>query len=830
MKQRKYEYGVARFLVLVAFMLVSVTAVSKTGLAAQTVTFSKPSGTYDTEFALSLTSGAGETIYYTLDGSDPRDSATRIEYQSEITVKDRKGDANVLTAIDPSLYDSANVRWDSEQKKFVTTLSLPSDSDIDKITTIRATSKDSAGTYSPVQTCSYFVGAMANHIKGIESYAKAAGIPLSIMSISMNQEDLFDSKKGIYVHGDIFDKALEEYLASGKTIDGRNAVDTARHLSANYNQKGKGWERPAHIDYFESDGTTTTCQVSQDCGIRIQGNFSRSDLQKGFRLFAREEYGEKNFKYPFFGTNSKNDQGEVISKFKKLTLRNGGNCAFTSKFNDAFWESLIGNLKVDKQAMRACVVYLNGEYWGLYILEEDFNDTFFEQKHGVNKDDVVVYKGDAEALAQGYKLDEGALPEGVTQEDYYFQPLLKFFANHENLKNPANYKIFAELVDVESIRDYFAMNIWVNNKWDWPGKNWSMWKTTKIDPTIPYADGKWRLCSYDLDFGGVSGSGDARTNTIKEDKLLDPEKAKDTMQTENGEQEVITKPHVMAFIYLMTNPDFRADFNKKLLSLTSNEFEKTKALERLEMFKNSYEPLFDQFFQRYPGTGNTNSAINGGYATYACIKSFLSKRESYIEKMITYSDTYHEGLTLKDEPDDDPSLYGITFRKDETPGTTKPTSKPSSVKLPAKGTKITSLSSGKYVITKSAKTGGTVTFIAPKSASKNKVTIPPTITYNKITYKVTKIQANAFAKNKKLTTVVIGKNITTIGKKAFYNCKNLNKITIKTKSLKASNIGSKAFANINAKAKVSVPKTKKSAYKAILKKRGLTGKKQKVTG
>ena len=53
------------------------------------------------------------------------------------------------------------------------------------------------------------------------------------------------------------------------------------------------WERQAHIDYLESDGDTTSCKLQQDCGVRIQGNYSRSDLQKGFRLYARKDYGEK---------------------------------------------------------------------------------------------------------------------------------------------------------------------------------------------------------------------------------------------------------------------------------------------------------------------------------------------------------------------------------------------------------------------------------------------------------------------------------------------------------------------------------------------------------
>ena len=59
------------------------------------------------------------------------------------------------------------------------------------------------------------------------------------------------------------------------------------------------------------------------------------------------------------------------------------------------------------KASRPCVVYLNGEYWGLYVLEEDYSDNYFEDHYGVSNKDVIVYKGDADALKLGYKLDEG---------------------------------------------------------------------------------------------------------------------------------------------------------------------------------------------------------------------------------------------------------------------------------------------------------------------------------------------------------------------------------------------------------------------------------------
>ena len=83
-----------------------------------------------------------------------------------------------------------------------------------------------------------------------------------------------------------------------------------------------------------------------------------------------------------------------MDKYKKLTLRAGGNAAFVAKYNDAYWQSLIKDLKCDTQSSRVCVVYIDGEYWGLYILQEDYCDNYWEEKYGVNKDNVISYKGE----------------------------------------------------------------------------------------------------------------------------------------------------------------------------------------------------------------------------------------------------------------------------------------------------------------------------------------------------------------------------------------------------------------------------------------------------
>lgn len=152
---------------------------------------------------------------------------------------------------------------------------------------------------------------------------------------------------------------------------------------------------------------------------------------------------------------------------------------------------------------------------------------------------------------------------------------------------------------------------------------------------------------------------------------------------------------------------------------------------------------------------------------------------------------------------------------------------------------------------KVSETGKEVEYTGSVNKKAKKVVIPPTITVNGVTYKVTSIAPNAFKGNKKLTTVTIGSNIESIGNKAFYKCTSLKKITIpsgvsrigkqvffgckklktitiKSTALTSKNVGSKAFKGIHSKAKFKVPKAKLKEYKKLLKKKGAT-KKHKIT-
>ena len=177
-----------------------------------------------------------------------------------------------------------------------------------------------------------------------------------------------------------------------------------------------------------------------------------------------------------------------------------------------------------------------------------------------------------------------------------------------------------------------------------------------------------------------------------------------------------------------------------------------------------------------------------------------------------------EGTPAKDET----PAKDATQAKDETP-TKDETSKEKT--LPAVGTKLTS-DDGKatYKITRSSLKNGTVTYAATTNKKASTIVIPDTVVVSGVTYQVTAVEKNAFANNKKLKTVTIGKNVTAIGAKAFYGCKNIKTLIIKSKKLTTKKIGSKAFSKTPKKMTVKVPKNKFKAYKKMLIKRGVDKK------
>ena len=165
--------------------------------------------------------------------------------------------------------------------------------------------------------------------------------------------------------------------------------------------------------------------------------------------------------------------------------------------------------------------------------------------------------------------------------------------------------------------------------------------------------------------------------------------------------------------------------------------------------------------------------------------------------------------------------------------TTEPTKEPDAAITPAPVTsstpKLLEKKGISYQVTKAGGKNPAVAYQKNSEKSKKNIKVPDTVTIGGVKYKVTSIAPKAFANNKKLTRIAIGKNVEEIGKKAFYNCRNLRNIRMESTCLTGAKVGNKAFAGINEKAVVTVPDKKRKAYEKWLQKKGLTATQKVVS-
>lgn len=528
--------------------------------------FSVEGGFYDEAFTLTLSAGDAEEIYYTLDGSDPRTSESVKLYQDGIAIYDNTNEPNVWSAIDDIvLYE----------------YSAP-DFDVDKGIIVRAVVKAASGEYSDVATESYFVGKTASYYKDMR-----------VISVVTDGDYLFDTDTGIYMVG-------SEYYEWKDSIHYVDHGMSSPENPTNYNKDGRTAEIPVTIQVMEEGKSVYT----ENVGARISGCYSRGEAQKSIRFFARKEYGSSKMKYTFFDELT-DMNGNVIKKFDKLTLRNGGSDG-ELHFRDAIAQEMAAGLEVDYMASEPYILFLNGEFWGFYLMREKPDGYYIQSHYGINEKDVAVIKnGDVEA---GTGTDRGEY-RGFTS-----------WAARADMTNEENFQKFCDNIDLQSFMDYIAVETYVNNS-DWGHtylNNWMVWKSKTVNPEIEKADGKWRFILYDLDASvglhndlyGYSG---------------------DTINTMGG----ITwndYNYVRIFRQLCKNETFRELFYENYLRVMEQCFspERTDAI--VDKYINEYREAIIDTLYRY---GKPWEAENFDEAAEQ-LRRFYQKRPEYAKNQVEY--------------------------------------------------------------------------------------------------------------------------------------------------------------------------------------------------
>jgi hypothetical protein len=510
---------------------------------------SQPSGVYHGVQSVSMEIPAGTYVTYTLDSTTPTEGSTRYRAGEQLTFTQN----TVLRA--------------------------------------RAFSENGSLYKSPVVSNTYV-------IVGDKETINAHNSTLPVCFVVTDPDNLFNVDYGIYVVGSHY---------QGKTAATEwSTPSNDRKLGANYNQRGREWERPAHWTYTSAGGKDVLFE--SDLMIRIFGSFSRYQKQKNLALIARKGYGGSTLDYPFFD-NRPSDWG-----YESLVLRCSAKDAVATKIRDCLVTGLLEDGGVDLciQAYVQTALYLNGQYWGVYNLREKVSRAFIAQHYSVtDKDTIDVLRGNGVYVSGN--------PKAV--DDY--AALIDFCKSKNcDLSNYGDYEYVCSQIDVENFALYCAAEIIVGNN---DSGNIKWWRSSE-------KDGKWRWILYDFDDAMARNDDlpDATTNGYRRDffsKYFHPQ----GHGAGKGFSTVLARS-------LLKNNDFVEIFLKYCAVMVNEVYSPEKINAKVDVLSGNIASEIEWDFPRWNLTvKNWKAHINNvrGYANhyqeyyFKYLKNYINKNTNY---------------------------------------------------------------------------------------------------------------------------------------------------------------------------------------------------------
>ena len=438
-----------------------------------------PAGFYTNPVSVAiLDTNAGAEIRYTLDGSEPTPSSPL--YAQPFLFTNRVGVANDLSMI-PTSGD-----WQ------------PPLGEVSKLHVLRARSFRPGALPSDTATATYAVNP-----RGRARYA------LPVVSLTTDRRNFFDPNIGIYVCGST--------------------------PGCNYAQAGDDWERPVHVEFFETNGLRV---LDQESGVRMHGNTSFGFRIKALRLHPLNQKGGEPFRYRIF-------PDLPITEFNRLLLRPSGHDNYLTMMRDGLMQELVRELGLDLQGYRPAILFINGEYWGIHNLQEAYEKGYFASHHpGVDANAVDYLEGYAPG-AYAYEGDSGQ-----------YDALTTFLQTHD-LAQPTNYLAVQAMMEVDNYRDYKLAET-VYYRWDIG--NQRLWR-----PRTPEGRLRWILFDCDVGYGGFwSQPADAPWTFNMVAYNLEPHGPWVNYQPGNDHNAPQLTFQLRA---LLTNPDFKRGFINRCADL-----------------------------------------------------------------------------------------------------------------------------------------------------------------------------------------------------------------------------------------------------------------------
>jgi hypothetical protein len=487
------------------------------GAFASNVAFSPDPGFYAGPADVVLRAGPGETVRYTLDGSDPGPVSAPASGPLRIA----------STAV------------------------------------LKARAFGPGRIPGPVAAATYFIGWRSS---------------LPVVSVSTAPDFLFDDDIGIYVQG------------NGTATGGYPGFPAG--APANYFED---WERPAFIELFETGGARG---FAVPAGIRIHGKTTRTLPQKSLAVHLRSKYGVRSLEYPLL-------PGTPVHAFKSFLLRNAGsdNTDNTGgvQFRDGFAARLVGGLDLEAQAYRPCVLFLNGEYWGVIELREHQDAHYLESHGGADPDAVDILD------------DYHRLRPWVIEGDAETYDRLIDFLERETVEAEPAARYVRSIMDVDNYLTYMAVQIYFANH-DGPGHNCRFWRPRSAGGTF-----RWLLYDADQSFG---------MRTFVPSFRYNPEAYNDNTiayyREENGPAWPNPPESTFLFRKILENPGFRNDFVNRVADLLNTVFLPDTVLRKLAEVRDAMAPEMGRHLKRWGGSIGDWEQWTGVIDTFAVRRpSFL---------------------------------------------------------------------------------------------------------------------------------------------------------------------------------------------------------------
>ena len=337
------------------------------------------------------------------------------------------------------------------------------------------------------------------------------------------------------------------------------------------------------FEYYKQNGDLADKAIGE---FNEHGNDSWAYDQRGFDYITRDQFGYNYaIKDELFRTKDRD-------KYQRLIIKAAANDNYPFSYGgsgahirDAYVQSLsqISDLRVDERSYEPCILFSNGEYWGLYEIREKVDDSDFTDYY-YDQDSVAYLK-----TWGGTWVD--VLSDGQTNASVVNDwDVIRDFITGNDMSDTDNYTYAKSVFNTGSLIDYFILNSYVVNA-DWLNWNTAWWHGLREDGEKK----KWRYTLWDMD--NTFDHGANYTGVPSQNPNADPCDP-ESVGNQGGQG------HIPIWNALLANDEFFADYINRWTDLSNNYFSCDFLVGHLDSLIGIIEPEMPGQIGRWGGNYN----------------------------------------------------------------------------------------------------------------------------------------------------------------------------------------------------------------------------------